>query len=674
MGSASEKASAAASASAAAAASASAAAPAAAAAASATAAAPAPAPAAAAAAEAASSAAAEEAARFSRDEEITLGLVLGMAGTAEVFIEAEKCLEEHGSEMPEDAVERSDAGTLWEEPACSADAPPEEICEEAAEDLCEDADDACEPKVEGEDGEPEELIDDPDDETKDTSDPKITAKGQQKTTHGAVVSPGKWAITAEQLLDLRETHRALFQEGAGMNARDFVEQCVKKSHVDGRGVALTYNDDEPKTVNVMVSHCWDEAMDVFLLDVLSMTHGIENAGMFICFLSVYQGTYEEVNLQVTQGSTNASEGCFAEVLRTVKENRGNMLVVSNAAVCSTGGLYSRLWCVWEVYCAVRDDVPLVIHPRTRTEQHLYGGQGEKNFNPKKARCGKPGSKQTADEISIRRTIGGDATTPDSSSDWARIKAVITKATRSVYGDNEPGALVATDCAFHDRGVELLVEAMKEDPWAYTKIRLRRCNIDNRGAKALAEALQTNKTLTHLWLGGNQIGNDGAKALAEALRTNNALRTLSLYGNQIGNDGAEALADALTTNNTLVYLDLESNRIFNDGAKALAEALRTNDTLNMLNLDSNHIGNDGAKALAEALQTNSTLTHLSLLENQIGNDGAKALAEALQTNNTLTHLLLYSNQIGNDGAKALRELQEMKKAKGFDLEVYYDGQR
>ena len=47
----------------------------------------------------------------------------------------------------EDAMVRSDAGTLPELPMCCADAPPEYACEEDADDFCADADDACEPEI-----------------------------------------------------------------------------------------------------------------------------------------------------------------------------------------------------------------------------------------------------------------------------------------------------------------------------------------------------------------------------------------------------------------------------------------------------------------------------------------------------------------------------------------------
>lgn len=69
-------------------------------------------------------------------------------------------------------------------------------------------------------------------------------------------------------------------------------------------------------------------------------------------------------------------------------------------------------------------------------------------------------------------------------------------------------------------------------------------IDVAGAKALAEALAVNTSLTSLTLSDNYIGLEGAKALAEALAANNTLTEIGLRGNELGDEGLEALAMAL----------------------------------------------------------------------------------------------------------------------------------
>jgi hypothetical protein len=53
-----------------------------------------------------------------------------------------------------------------------------------------------------------------------------------------------------------------------------------------------------------------------------------------------------------------------------------------------------------------------------------------------------------------------------------------------------------------------------------------------GAKALADGLGANKSITMLNLGTNGIGDEGAVALASAIRANDALTNLSLVNNEV----------------------------------------------------------------------------------------------------------------------------------------------
>ncbi|CAF1508664.1 unnamed protein product [Didymodactylos carnosus] len=132
-------------------------------------------------------------------------------------------------------------------------------------------------------------------------------------------------------------------------------------------------------------------------------------------------------------------------------------------------------------------------------------------------------------------------------------------------------------------------------------------------------------------------------IIEKLRSNDTT-SLNIGGNNISDAGAKAIAEALKTNQTLTALGINSNNISAEGAKAIAEALKTNKTLTVLGINSNNISAEGAKAIAEALKTNKTLTALDINSNNISDAGAKAIAEALKTNQTLTKLLLFPDQV------------------------------
>jgi len=193
-------------------------------------------------------------------------------------------------------------------------------------------------------------------------------------------------------------------------------------------------------------------------------------------------------------------------------------------------------------------------------------------------------------------------------------------------------------------------------------------IGDEGAKALAEALKVNKTVTNIVLEANLIGNEGTQALAEALKVNTTLTNINLRVNNIGEEGAQALAEALNINTTLTNIDLGINNIGMEGAQALAEALNINTTLTNINLEGNLIFNEGAQALAEALKVNTTLTNINLEACGIGVEEAEALAEALKINTTLTNINLEGNLIGKEGAQALRKLVGEKKQMGLEIVI------
>ncbi|CAF1343382.1 unnamed protein product, partial [Didymodactylos carnosus] len=97
---------------------------------------------------------------------------------------------------------------------------------------------------------------------------------------------------------------------------------------------------------------------------------------------------------------------------------------------------------------------------------------------------------------------------------------------------------------------------------------------SQNEKKIIEKLVSTGTTT-LNIGYNNISSEGAKAIAEALKTNQTLTTLYMYDNKISDGGAKAIAEALKTNQTLTTLDIRSNNISDEGAKAIAEALKKN---------------------------------------------------------------------------------------------------
>ncbi len=171
----------------------------------------------------------------------------------------------------------------------------------------------------------------------------------------------------------------------------------------------------------------------------------------------------------------------------------------------------------------------------------------------------------------------------------------------------------------------------------------------------------NNTITTLDLSSQQINDTGAKLLADALRNNSSLTRLNLSSNQITEVGAAALTEVLQVNKSIIVFLFYDNQIGDLGATAIAQALKINKTLDTLDLNSNHIGDPGAIAIGKALEINTRLAYLYLYANQIGNNGVTALANALKLNKFLAHLIIHSNQIGNSGAQSIAETLKVNMA-------------
>ncbi|GLD96679.1 hypothetical protein PINS_up005362 [Pythium insidiosum] len=161
----------------------------------------------------------------------------------------------------------------------------------------------------------------------------------------------------------------------------------------------------------------------------------------------------------------------------------------------------------------------------------------------------------------------------------------------------------------------------------------------RGALAFAAMLRKNRHLRELNMKGDDaisdgdahgIGADAAQAIASALtESNRALTTLSIGQNQVGRDGIAAFAQLVKVNATLRVLDLSLSPMDGKLAERFFECLSMNRTLRKLSLAHNRISNDGMAACLRALERNRTLEDLNLAHNGITEEPLALLAAKLR---------------------------------------------
>mmetsp|Transcript_87038 Transcript_87038/g.244075 ORF Transcript_87038/g.244075 Transcript_87038/m.244075 type:complete len:702 (-) Transcript_87038:115-2220(-) len=226
------------------------------------------------------------------------------------------------------------------------------------------------------------------------SDEGLVRDGLQRGSDGRGFGPVFWGMTRRQMQEFytKCTKRADWTDE--VDVRVMVARDIKPmTGGTGLGVAMSMNKANPLKATLLISHCWNENAKRFFEDI--HTYALDSEVAFVCFLALYQGTPEEIQLQV---GSDILRGCFALVVTEV----GRVLVVPNEELRENGqGLYSRMWCVWECFVAATHEKPIDFTHRS-SRKHLFGADSA-NFTSEKARCGL-GVVRNADEIAIRRVI------------------------------------------------------------------------------------------------------------------------------------------------------------------------------------------------------------------------------------------------------------------------------
>nr|XP_032801373.1 leucine-rich repeat-containing protein 34-like isoform X1 [Petromyzon marinus] len=207
----------------------------------------------------------------------------------------------------------------------------------------------------------------------------------------------------------------------------------------------------------------------------------------------------------------------------------------------------------------------------------------------------------------------------------------------------------------DDGAEAIASLLQEESCWLTSLDLSLNDIGPRGARALGQVLQTNRSLMSLNLAGNKVGEEGGVSLATALQTNVGLRSLDLHHCDLGTDSIIAFSTALSYNSSVEELNLSRPLLFSlqeETTVHVARMLRANRALRTLRLAKHGVRDFGARRLSEALASNSSLTHLDLSCNLMARDGAASLALLLKQGSSLRVLDLGFNRIGDAGVTAL----------------------
>ncbi|XP_072891687.1 NACHT, LRR and PYD domains-containing protein 3-like [Hemitrygon akajei] len=160
----------------------------------------------------------------------------------------------------------------------------------------------------------------------------------------------------------------------------------------------------------------------------------------------------------------------------------------------------------------------------------------------------------------------------------------------------------------DSGVKLVSEALRKQQCKMQKLRLNNVGLTESGAKDLASALSTNRSLTELALGGNNLGDTGVKLLCAALRKPRCEKhILWLDHVNLTDSIVEDLVSALITNRSLRKLNMEFNSLTDESVPALRRLILALRSLEWIALAGNQFSRTGEKELWTLQEPNRTLS-------------------------------------------------------------------
>lgn len=169
--------------------------------------------------------------------------------------------------------------------------------------------------------------------------------------------PPLWGITLEQMKEV--VNHPKFRKNnyiygklvnRGFNMYDVAKHIIKPAtQGKGMGYSLMKNQDKPLKANIMISHAWSEDYESFI-------QAIEDSGetgpFWVCAFAIYQPEdIPELTIEKQLGE-DPKRGPFTVVLSQASKMLG--------IVTRSCDIYTRLWCVYEIYVAISYNVPINI--------------------------------------------------------------------------------------------------------------------------------------------------------------------------------------------------------------------------------------------------------------------------------------------------------------------------
>ncbi|CAD5119403.1 unnamed protein product [Dimorphilus gyrociliatus] len=229
--------------------------------------------------------------------------------------------------------------------------------------------------------------------------------------------------------------------------------------------------------------------------------------------------------------------------------------------------------------------------------------------------------------------------------------------------------ICNDNPIQDEGLIAISDALSIGSGTVEIIGLKNCGFGYNSVTKLANGLKNLTNLRILFINFNGIGENGIKCLQTVISESKSLKALYIGNTGLNTNGAECLSSSFEHLSNLTELSLPNNTSKDQGSIALFRAIsKFNHNLVKLDVKNSLFGPPGALELSETLQYLEKLQTLVLEGNNIKEDGAVSIFRALASSNAnLNELLIGNCGFGLIGAAELSlALRKMPKLKTLSL--------
>jgi len=209
------------------------------------------------------------------------------------------------------------------------------------------------------------------------------------------------------------------------------------------------------------------------------------------------------------------------------------------------------------------------------------------------------------------------------------------------------------------GTKYLLDGLQSNT-CLRSLEIRWVYIGDEGAKAAANLLQRNTTLTELSLPFGKIKGRGATDMVESLcKHNTSLKSLNLSSNYLEEEYVERIGECLGMSSHLTRLSYSFCDLEGDVLRVFLNGLLKNTHLCELLLSGHNFHErNNTKRIADYLNVNTNLTSLVLQDCKIGEEDVANLEDVFINNTSLTSINLSDNKVGKEGGKKMAKVIKM----------------